>query len=1248
MKTYLSLFSITLLSTLSAIAGEKRTVNFKDFKSYEVSEEGVYVGFITMQNRIDTGTIILKNVQAEKFEGQLPAEIAVIDGTIHPSLFWGVQQKQLKAGFRLPLYYKQDGQVYKVRSFDMEVEEERPSKVMARTYTGNSVLSTGNWYKIAVDKKGIFKVDYNLLQSLGINPASVNPNNIRIYGNGGQVMPEAVTDGTPDDLVENAIEVHAGGSSFGQNDYILFYANGPIQWTPAANGKDFQHKQNPYEDKSYYFINVDLGTGKRVATAGQVPGAASTTINKFDAYTVMEQDTVNLGRIGKEWLGQRVSRNTPLELPFSLGNISDTVRYKATFGGIVESGSIGVNLKVGSNNIGTASIGLTSGDYTYYRNGESNGAFMPGSASFNMGISYTAASVNASLYLDYVLLNYKRPLSFSSGQLSLRSFEQRAAVGTVVAFNLSNANGNTRVWNVSNPLEPKLMTAQLSGSVLNFTDSGGVLGEYIAFDGSAYLSPAAIGKIDNQDLHGMPQADYLIITNKDLLPAAENLATIHRDKFGRTVNVATVEKIYNEFSSGGQDIGGIRNFIRMFYDRGNGTNDIKNVLLFGTASFDFKNRVPNNTNVVPTFQTDISANGNAAYVTDEYFTLLDDGEDIKDNTDGVFIDIGSGRIPARNLDEANNYVAKMAQYISAGSFGEWKLNSTFVTDDFEPGMGFLKSSESMSNALDEAYNLIGASKLLADAAPRVATPSGVKFPSITRDINNQIFTGTFLMNYIGHGNPTRWAVEEILYQGDIDQWSNFEKLPMVITATCDFGRFDNPLQPSSGVNMVMKKNGGAIMSLTTTQLVYPGPNDRLNAAFIDNQFKQKPDGSFPSFGEAFMNAKNIASSTSSTRLNSKKFVVLGDPGLAPALPKHKVFRDSILEVRGEEELAATDTLKALGRYVIKGHITDAAGNPKTDFNGQVYVTIFDKKRDVSVTNPKLLISNDPNKTYSLQNSVLFRGNTTVENGEFAVSVIIPKDINYDLGKGKITYYAFDDKEEAASTDTNFVVGDFSPYAGSDNTGPVVKPFIDNNFFRSGDIVSANPMLYVELEDDNGINVSGSSVGHDLIAVVDGDYSNPYILNSFYRTEPNDFTKGNLYYQLSRLEPGKHTLTVRAWDVYNNFGEGSIDFEVVAGDALDFNLYNFPNPFGQSTRIVFQHNQPNVAMEVDLKIFGTNGQLIFNKSQQMQPTGSFTYWTWEGTDRSGAKVANGVYMCQLNIKTSTGISKTVYHKIVFSR
>lgn len=1249
MNKYLSLCSFALLGALSAVAGEKRTVNFKDFKAYEVSDDGVYLGFVTMQNRVDTGTLILKNVQAEQFKGRLPEGVAVVEGDIRPSFFWGIQQKQLKAGFRLPLYYRQNGQVYKVRSFDMEVNEEKPSKVLARDYATNSILSTGNWYKIAVDKRGIFKIDYNLLQSLGINPAAVNPANIRVYGNGGQVMSEAVSDGSYDDLVENEIEVHAG-SSFGQNDYVLFYANGPVQWTPSPNGKDFQHKQNPYEDKSYYFINVDLGPGKRVGNAATVPGTAATTINRFDAYTVIEQDEVNLGKIGKEWLGQRISRNGQLDLPFSLGGLSDTVRYKATFAGITESGSINIALKAGANNVGTTAIPALSGTYALYNNGQTSGVFVPDATSFNMGISFTANSINASLYLDYVLLNYKRTLALTSGQqLSLRSFEQRATAGNVVTFNLTNANINTKVWNVSDPLSPKQMPAQLSGSVLSFNDSGGILGEYIAFDGTAYLAPTAIGRIDNQNLHGLSQADYLIITNNDLLPAAEKLATIHRNQFGRTVQVATVDKIYNEFSSGGQDIGGIRNFIRMFYDRGNGTHDLKNVLLFGTASFDFKNRIANNTNVVPTYQTDVSANGNSAYVTDEYFTLLDDGEDIRDNTEGSFIDIGSGRIPARNLEEANNYLAKVEQYISAKSFGEWKLNTTFVTDDFEPIMTFLKSSEVMSDALENSYQPIGVSKLLADASPRVATPSGTKFPSITRDINNQVFNGTFLMNYIGHGNPTRWAVEEILYQGDVEQWSNFEKLPMVITATCDFGRFDNPLEPSSGAYMVIKKNGGAIMSLTTTQIVYPSYNDRLNAAFIGEQFEQHPDGSFTTFGEAFMHAKNAASSSSGTRLNSKKFVVLGDPGLAPALPKHKVVRDAILEVRGSDEAIATDTLKALGRYIIKGHIADAAGNPKTDFNGQVYVTIFDKRREVSATNPSLLAAgSDHHKTYSLQNSVLFRGNTTVENGEFAVNVIIPKDINYDLGKGKIVYYAFDDKEEAASADTNLVVGEFSDYAGVDNSGPVVKPFIDNNLFRSGDIVSANPMLYVELEDDNGINVSGSSVGHDLIAVIDGDYSNPFILNSFYRTEPNDFTKGNLYYQLSRLAAGKHTITVRAWDVYNNFGEGSIDFEVVASEALDFNLYNFPNPFGQSTRIVFQHNQPNVEMEVNLRIFATNGQLVYNQSQAMQPTGSFTYWTWDGSDQSGAKVAQGVYMCQLNIKTSTGMVKTVYHKLVFAR
>ncbi len=1241
---------------------ETKTIEFSTLKTSRINEAGIYSDRVLLNNLYDTAQLKLGHFVADIYEGALPEGVTVVDGLPQLSVSYGIQSKKLLAAFHLPLYHKKDNVIYKIKSFTIEYTEEEAPRILARNYVSNSVLSSGNWYRIGVDKRGIVKIDYNFLQSMGINPSSINPNNIRVYGNGGTNLPEAVTDTDADDLVENAIEVHASGSTFGQNDYILFYANGPLLWEPNANKNGFVHTQNHYENKSFYFLNFDQGAGKRVANATALSGG-TLNINEFNEYALVEQDSINIGALGKSWYGHQVSRNNSINIPVDLKALNGDVKYDFKVAGKTDAGTVNYSLKYLNQTLGQDALNAVDGYSSYFRVNENSGTGTFTPSSFNLTFSNSASSINAMMYLDYIRFNYSRPLSLlSNQQLNFRSFQQlQATAGTFVNYNLSNVNSNLKIWDVSNPLNPQKIAAQISGSQASFTDSGNVLKEYIAFDGSNFSTPTFVGTVANQNLHGLSQAEYLIITNNELKPAAERLANLHRSKYGTSVHVVTVDKIYNEFSSGGQDIGGIRNFIRMFYDRTNGTNDLKNVLLFGAASYDYKDRVANNTNLVPVFETIASFGGNSSFSTDEYYALLDAGESVnKSNNLNNYNDVGVGRIPSRNLQQANDYVAKAEQYISSGSFGEWKTNTSFIADDYEKSnaFNFLGSIEEMTDALNATNPIFMQSKLYADAVPHVATAGGVKFPAVTRGINNQIFNGTFLMNYIGHGSPQRWAAEEILFQGDVDRWNNIDKMPIIITATCDFGRFDKPEEESVGAIMVTRKDGGAIAALTTTQVVYEGTNNMLNKAYLESQFTQLSNGAYLSFGEAFMEAKNRLNilsqnqqNQSSTQDNSRKFVVLGDPALRPALPTNKVAVDSIFENRGNEELVLTDSLKALGRYVFKGSVSDFEGNPKNTFNGQVYVTIYDKEKVVMATHPALLAAvaiPEPQKDYKLQNSILFKGNTIVENGMFSIDVIIPKDINFDLGKGKIVLYAHDDKEEAAGSDTSIIVGAYSQFAGTDNQPPIVKPYIDNNKFRSGDIVSADPLLYVELEDNNGINVSGSSIGHDLIAVIDGDWQNPYVLNSFYQTAPNDFTKGSLYYQLSKLEPGKHTITVRAWDVYNNSGEGSIDFVVKESNEVDFNLYNYPNPFNNITNIVLQHNQPNVEMEVTLKIFGTNGALVFENTKEMRPTGSFTQWQWDGTSHTGAHVGNGVYMYQVSIKTNKGISKTLYNKLVFVR
>ena len=622
---------------------------------------------------------------------------------------------------------------------------------------------------------------------------------------------------------------------------------------------------------------------------------------------------------------------------------------------------------------------------------------------------------------------------------------------------------------------------------------GNRLREFIAFDGAQYYTPVAASpaKITNQNLHGLGATDLLIITTDSLLPAAESLADFHRQKDGIVVTVATLDKIYNEFSSGGQDIGGIRNFIKMFYERATNDQDmIKNVLLFGAASYDYKNRLAFNTNIVPTFQTYESVVSESitggAYSSDDFYALLDDN----DNIDDVgALDIGTGRIPVYNLDEAMKVVEKIKHYASPSSFGPWKNVVSYVSDDKDKGVGgmnHLMDCETVSDFFrvsDRQYNLY---KIYSDAFPVVNTPSGARYPSVNKAVNDQIYNGTFLMSYSGHGNPDRWAEEAILTADDYGSWTNKNKLPVIVTATCDFGRFDDPGHRSAGARLMINPDGGSIAMITTTQVVYQFQNTAVYNAYTREQFTPDASGNWPTLGEALTAAKNATAQGAGS--NNHKYVVLGDPALKLQMPVHKVRTDELL-MEKDGSSTATDTIAALGRYKLNGSITDKNGNVLTDFNGEVYVSIFDKTRSVQTTNTRPnVVGVTP--SFKLQTNTIAKTRGTVTNGLFSVTFVAPKDINYEYGFGKISYYANSDVTDAAGLDTGYTVGGYNTDADADNEGPVVQPYIDNDKFRDGGVTGPNPLLFVKLYDDNGINFSGSSIGHDIVAILDDNVQTP--------------------------------------------------------------------------------------------------------------------------------------------------------------
>lgn len=1227
-----------------------------------IIENGMLSQKIYLQGQ-STPLVNITNIQTEQVD-KLPAGVKKTN-SFEPDIFTGLERKKMVAFINIPAYRVSGEKIEKLLSFDLEITEQVNGSggtvAQKPTTVSHSVLASGTWYKVAVPSRGIYKIDYNFLQSLGVNPGTINPANIRVYGNGGTVLPEKVSSDQPDDLIENAVYVKSSGSTFANGDYILFYANGPVLWNKDSLNKSFTHTTNYYENQSYYFLNFDLGPGKRV-TSENATGTSSLNVTSFNDYALIDNDSANLGGIGKVWWGYKmnsmVSPTPSQTINLNLGALtSDPIKLATYVGNVNTAGGNSLQLKFNGNLVKSFSLGQAPAGYLA-ADVEPADITVPAPANGAVSLQFTyLPNGTGAAYIDYVRLNYRRQLLFAGNQLAFRDWETTTlASGENASYTIQNAPSAIRVWDITNPLNPVALNGTAGSGSYTVTREGHSLKEFIAFDESqfnTFSTPTAIpgNPIANQDLHGLPQTDFLIVTPAEFRAAAEDLANYHRQKDNITVTIVQKEQVYNEFSSGGQDIGGIRNFIKMFYDRATNENDmIKNVLFMGAASYDYKNRLPFNTNFVPTYETYESVVTTLAYSSDDYYALLDDGDDITSNVPGQHIvDVGTGRIPAFTPEEAANAVNKIKNYTSSSSFGPWKNVVTYVADDIDDGGGMdhMRDCEAVNNFYPDSLEVMNLYKIYSDAYSKVSTPSGGRYPMVNKAINDQIYNGTLLMSYSGHGSPERWSHEAILTADDYGSWTNKNKLPVMVTATCDFGRFDDPEHRSAGARLAISPNGGSIAMITTTQVVFAPENTALNKAYTISQFTKNESGNWKTLGEALADAKN---SYPNGAANNHKYVVLGDPALRLAMPVYNVRTDSLKMIENDGSTFSTDTIKALGRYALTGSITDEQHNVIDNFNGPVYVTVFDKTRKVQTVNPeRLVVPGNPVTSFKLQTNVVAKVKGTVNNGVFTVSFIAPKDINYDYGLGKISYYANTDATDAAGFDSSFTVGGYNNNAPPDNTPPVVKPYIDNEKFRDGGVTGPNPLLYVKLYDDNGINVSGNSVGHDLVAILDGDVQNPYVMNNYYETEEGDYRKGYVRFPLYNLPEGVHTINVRAWDVYNNSGEGTVTFEVKNKDkGFISDLYNYPNPVTDVTHFVFQHNQEGENMEVSIRIFTAGGQLVKTINESFQTTGNRTEITWDGRGERGAPLVKGVYFYQLIAKTSKGISAKAYQKLVLLR
>lgn len=1110
-------------------------------------------------------------------------------------------------------------------------------------YVSSSVLASGKWFRIPVTEDGIYRIDFSKLKQLGLD----YPSNPMIFANNtGQLS--YYNDGTaPDDLKEIAIFTSTGNDGiFNEGDYLLFYGQGTERWIYNSSSKSYSHLRHNYSDTAFYFLTSGDRPGKRIGPA-KIPAVQPNHFSSSsDALFIHEEESENLLHSGREWY-QPVSsmKETGIDPGFKDLLKADKIKYTIR---VLSRSSSSTSFRLSENttsivNITVPGIDPSSSTGIYAQPAIAEGIFEASSANPVLSLQFSDNGNHAARgWIDYLILHARKINKFT-GTTSFYKDSGSVGQDIVTEFTISSDAGNVTIWDVTNPFSTEIIQYSVSGNNISFRTKTDSLRCFAAFSLNSVITPSRFIKLTAQDLHSSCQADMIIVSHPLFLPYASKLAELHKSNSGLVSLITTPAQIYNEFSGGTPDIAAIRNFIRMKYlAQKNSGHPLKYLLIFGDGSYNNRLLPPENPNFVITYQSQNSNVQVSTFTSDDFYGLLDDGEGEDTGTE----DIGIGRIPVGDTTSARIAVSKIERYLTHPYPDDWKNVVCLIADD-EDGNTHVADAEGLAAIIGEKAPWINLKKIYFDSFRQETTPTGQFYPDVVKAINEQINSGSLVFNYIGHGNENSLAHERVVTPETISGWQNIDRLPLFITATCEFSRFDDAetniatgalqAKNSSGENILLNDSGGAIALMSTTRLVYSAPNYVLNRNILEVAFNRGEDGSALRLGDIIKLAKNKSGSNT----NKRNFVLLGDPAVRLAWPwKGTIVTDSINNVPVTQY---TDTLKALSVISLSGHTVDAAGNNISDFNGIITSVIYDKPTE------KKTLANDggPRFIYKVSENILYSGKTRAENGKFRISFIVPRDMDYTYGKGKISYYAYDKGNEYTGYYSEIIAGGFSGATDSDSEGPDIKLFLNDTLFRNGGIAGPDPRLFAILDDRNGINISGTGIGHDIICWLDNDRNNYFILNNYFYYETGSYTKGIIDFRLSGLEPGRHSLTLKAWDNYNNSTEKSLEFFIEKADRLILrNLLNFPNPFTNLTRITAEHNRPDEFLNIKIEIFSTTGKLIKVLKESAFATGYQIYpIEWDGTVTGGIKAGRGIYPYRMTVVSRNGETATISGRMI---
>jgi len=1238
---------LCLSCTLFGVAQELRTV-YQATGELPVYTESYRPSVIASNYSVRLTHPILEPLSDEEKRNLTPFLHSIPD-TLSYTFSVGWERKKPIVDMVVNPFIRKGKTYYKLVSFNWSIQPIQTPYYSplrsSRSYASSSVLSTGKWKKISVTSSGMYKLTYEDVVNMGLNP-----NKVQVYGYGGKMLGEDFrTAGYIDDLPEVAVwKVTGGDGVFNSGDYLLFYAQGPVSW--SLTGNTFLRQYNPYSNKAYYFVGERTG-GSQIAATYLNTLPPTRTVTTYTHVELHEKDVVNMGEsvagdgTGRELYGEDMMGTPSRLFKFSIPDVDTTQLSSVTLEAAVFNNSTSYGyVKVNGILQTTLSFsGVSSGpdNFIYGTTSRRTSNFAPKSDNIdvNLELDSYGNSPTPRAYLNYIILNVRRLLKNSGMPFTFRD-PQSVTVGGVAQFSVQNADASTLIFDVTDPLSMRLMEGELNGSTYTFSAPSSTLREYACVSLSGNIpKPSIEGGVPNQNLHAF-QPDMVIITPEAFKSQAQRLAQAHQEMDNLSVLVVTPEQVYNEFSSGTPDATAYRRMMKLFYDKATTDEDMPDyLLLFGGGIYDnrkntaiFKSSAKSDR--LLTYQSIESLDGTRSYTADDYFGFLDDAEGA--DLPMAKLDLGVGRFPIHTEEQARATVDKTLRYMKNNKNGTWKNRVLFMADDGDVGNVNLhmRQAETLASTVDNNYPQYMANRIYVDAYKKVASTTGVSVPDGNKRLNELLDMGLLMLNYTGHSSMTEWAEEKLMTQALAKSMTN-TYLPLWITASCDFARFDTP-DVSGGESAFLNPIGGAIGLFSTSRIVYAEQNSELNKRFIDQIFKQQ-DSKLKTLGNIMRQAKGSGNMLGDR--NKLSFILIGDPALKLASPHYQA---SITQVNGRHVSAVIDTFKALQLVTVEGEIRDDLGALASDFTGVIHPTVLDAASLVKTLGST---GNDVMSFYD-KSRVLLSAKDSVVNGRFRFTFVVPKDIQYSFQQGRINLYAVDNENvhEANGVFDSFALGGTSVSATIDTIGPSIRLFLNDTTFVSGDPVNQTPTLIARLYDESGLNGSDNGVGHDFQLVIDNDPDLVFSLNGQFLADIGSYQSGTVQVVLPELTSGQHTLSVRAWDVLNNSNTETVNFVVRNNQSP--RLYNLVAVRQtESYRFSFQHNRPDVPIRVSCAVIDVMGRVCWKETLSMQSGDTRSEeMVWSLFGNNGIRVPSGIYICRVSVTDATGGESIITEKI----